>query len=267
MSIALTRAVPRSITECELTHVERSPIDVARARSQHESYERALMAIGLEVCRLAETPQLPDSVFVEDTAVVLDELAILARPGADSRRAEIPSVESALAGFRPLARIVSPGTLDGGDVLVLDREIIIGLSARTNGEGIAQLRSHVAPFGYAVSSAAVRGCLHLKSAVTRIGPRSLVINPGWVDPSIFPSWTLVIVDPGEPFAANALWWSDTVIYPEEHPLTKARIEGAGVQVLTVPAGELAKAEGGVTCCSLIISQPFETMWGGRSACR
>jgi len=252
MAIALTRPVPTSITECELTHLARSPIDVTRARSQHECYERALSTIGLEVRRLPETPELPDSVFVEDTAVILDELAILARPGAESRRAEIDSVEAALAAFRPLAHIVSPGTLDGGDVLVLDRDLVVGLTARTNDEGVAQLRTYVAPFGYAVRSVPVRGCLHLKSAVTRVGPHTLAINPDWVDEGRFGGWQLVTVDPGEPFGANALWWRDAVVYADEHRRTRALLEAAGVRVVTVPADELAKAEGGVTCCALVV---------------
>jgi dimethylargininase len=255
MAIALIRTVPDSIARCELTHVEREPIDLDRAREQHDAYERALALLGLTILSLPEAHDLPDSVFVEDTAVVLDEVAILTRPGAESRRAELRSVEPALSGFRSLLRIEAPAILDGGDVLVLDREILVGLTTRTNDEGIAQLRKCVEGFGYGVRPASVHGCLHLKSAVTRVGPRDLLINPEWVDPNHFPDWRLTESDPGEPFGANALWWDgapDVVVHAAEHPRTRARLETAGIRVCAVPAGELAKAEGGVTCGALVI---------------
>ena len=255
MAIALIRTVPDSIVRCELTHLEREPIDLDRAREQHDAYERALASLGLTILSLPEAYDLPDSVFVEDTAVILDEVAVLTRPGAESRRAELTSVEPALSEFRALLRIESPATLDGGDVLVLDREILVGLTTRTSDEGIAQLRRCVDGFGYGVRPASVDGCLHLKSAVTRVGPRDLLINPEWVDPNHFPDWRLIESDPGEPFGANALWWDgapDVVVHAAEHPRTRARLEAAGIRVCAVPAGELAKAEGGVTCGALLI---------------
>jgi dimethylargininase len=255
MAIALIRTVPDSIARCELTHVEREPIDLDRAREQHEAYERALVLLGLTVLRLPDAHDLPDSVFVEDTAVVLDEVAVLTRPGAESRRAELTSVEPALRELRAMVRIESPATLDGGDVLVLDREILVGLTTRTSDEGIAQLRKCVEGFGYGVRPASVHGCLHLKSAVTRVGPRELLLNPEWVDPNHFPDWRLIESDPAEPFGANALWWDgapEVVLHPAEYPRTRARLEAEGIRVCAVPAGELAKAEGGMTCGALII---------------
>jgi dimethylargininase len=136
--LALTRAVPHSIVDCELTHLERTPIDLARASEQHDRYERALALLGLSVQRLPSEHELPDSVFVEDTAVVLDELAVIARPGATSRRAETATMESALAPYRLLVHIQAPGTLDGGDVLVIGRRIFVGQSGRTNRDAIWQ---------------------------------------------------------------------------------------------------------------------------------
>jgi dimethylargininase len=251
--IGYTRAVPSTIASCQLTHVAREPIDLDEARRQHDLYEDALRAAGIEVRRLVPRDDLADSVFVEDTAVVFDEIAVLTRPGAASRRGEVDGVRDALAAHRPLAEIDAPATLDGGDVLVLDREVFVGLTPRSTLPGIQHLRSILAPFGYNVRCVPIRGCLHLKSAVTRAGEKTLVVNPSWVDPGQFEGWVTVAVDPSEPFAANVLWLGDTTIVAAEFPRTNARLQRATASTLRpVPAGELAKAEGGVTCCSLIV---------------
>lgn len=249
--IALTREISPALAECELTHLARAPIDVERARRQHEAYEQALAKAGCAVRRLPADGEMPDSVFIEDTAVVLDEVAVVTRPGAASRRAETAAVADALSVHRPLVRIQAPGTLDGGDVLVADRTVFVGLSARTNEAGIGQMRDALAPFGYDVRAVPVNGCLHLKTAVTRVADGVLLINRYWVPADAFAGWELIDVDPAEPFAANALLVGGRLIYPEELPLTLGRLRSRGIDVLPVPADELAKAEGGVTCCSLI----------------
>lgn len=259
MRVAITREVPTSITRCELTHLARSPIDLDVARDQHNAYELAVRSLGFEVRRLPEEPELPDSVFVEDAAVVLPEVAVITRPGAESRRAETASVEAALAPLRTLLHIEAPGTLDGGDVLVLDREIVVGRSDRSNAEGITQLTALLSAFAYRVRAVEMRNCLHLKTAVTRVADQMLVMNHAWVSESDFPGWAAVAVDPHEPFASNALLIAGqngapgTVIYSSSFPRTRQRLERAGVRVTTVPASELAKAEGGVTCCSLLVT--------------
>jgi len=251
--LAFTRAVPSSITRCELTHLSREPIDIDVARTQHERYEDALRAAGVDVTRLPDRDDLPDAVFVEDTAVVFDEIAVLTRPGMESRRAEVESVREALAAHRPLATIEAPATLDGGDVLVLDRDVLVGLTPRSNILGIQRLRALLAPFGYEVRAAPVRGCLHLKSAVTRAGTRTLVANPSWVDPALMPGWDVVPVDAREPHAANVLWLGSTTIVAEGFERTNGALARAtDSQLVAVPATELAKAEGGVTCCSLLV---------------
>ncbi|MDE3054433.1 MAG: dimethylargininase [Gemmatimonadota bacterium] len=251
--VAITRPVSATIDRCELTHRERRPIDVERARQQHAEYEEALRTAGCAVERLEGSDQLPDAVFVEDTAVVLDEIAVVTRPGAAARRAELPAVELALLRHRPLACIRAPATLDGGDVLVAGRRVFVGRSSRTSDDGISQLADLLAPFGYAVEPVPVLGCLHLKSAVTALGNMCLLINRAWTRADAFRGFDLLDVHPFEPDAANILRVGEALIYPAEFPRTLERLERRGLNPRTVPAAELAKAEGAVTCCSLILT--------------
>lgn len=255
MLIAITREVSPRVTECELTHLARTPISLERARVQHRQYEELLTELSCKLIRLHAEPELPDSVFVEDTAIVLDELAVITRPGAESRRAETASVAGVLKQYRKLFHIELPGTLDGGDVLRINKTLYAGLSARSNPEGIEQLRRLLAPFGYSVTAVELHDCLHLKSAVTQVAENTLLINHAWADARVFDSYKLVKVDPSEPFAANSLLIGNTAIYPEAFPKTRKRLEVQGIDVRTVDASELAKAEGGVTCCSLIFAAP------------
>jgi len=246
MLIAITRGVSPSIGRCELTHLPREPIDLVRARAQHRRYEEALASLGCEIHRLPAEPTMPDSVFVEDTAVVLDELAIITRPGAASR-----TVAEALRPYRRLFQIEPPGTLDGGDVLRIGKMVFVGLSRRTDRAGIEQLRDLLDPFGYVVKGVRVKGCLHLKSAVTQVAEETLLINPAWVNAGAFGAMELIEVDPSEPFAANALLVGETAVYPAAYPRTVERLGAHGIRVRIIDISELAKAEGGVTCCSLI----------------
>ncbi len=253
MILAITRPVSPSIDRCELSHLERVPIDRARADVQHAAYVACLEDLGCRIERLAREPELPDSVFVEDCAVVVNELALLMRPGAESRRAELPSVAAALASYRELARIEAPGTIDGGDVLVAGRHVYVGATARTNRAGYEQLESALAPHGYEVQSVAVRGCLHLKSAVTAVSADTLLINPEFVSPDVFAGFELVEVDPREPAAANALCVGDALVVAAAYPETATRLEERGFAPRRVEADELAKAEGALTCCSLLLT--------------
>ncbi|PYR93714.1 MAG: dimethylargininase [Acidobacteria bacterium] len=252
MFIALTRGVPPSIDRCELTHVSREPIDFARAIEQHGAYERALVRLGCRVEHLPELPDLPDSVFVEDAAVVFDEVAVIARPGAESRRAEVPSVVDALSAYRDVRFIDGPATLDGGDVLVDRRRVYIGASARTNADAARQLAALLSRFGYTVIAIPVRGCLHLKSAVTLAAPETLVLNPDLVEPAAFDGVQLIHVDPSEPMAANVLQVGDMTLCATAYPRTRARLEAHGIRVEALDATEVAKAEGALTCCSIIL---------------
>jgi len=252
MLIAYTREVSPALADCELTHLEREHLDIAGARAEHEVYESMLERLGANVRRLPPAPHLPDGVFVEDAAIVLDEVAVIARPGAPSRQPETASVEAALAAHRPLLHVYAPATLDGGDVLVAGRKIYIGLSTRTSRDAIQQLADQLAPYGYAVLPVPFSGCLHLKSAVTRIAEDLMLLNPAWVAADAFTGYRALAVDPAEPQAANALALGGAVIHPLQHARTRARLESAGLTVVTVPQVELAKAEAGVTCCSLLV---------------
>ena len=253
MLIAYTRAVSPRLADCELTHLEREPLNVAGAQVEHEFYESVLERLGAAVRRLPPTPHLPDGVFVEDAAVVLDEVAVITRPGAHSRQPETASVEAALATHRTLVHVRAPASLDGGDVLVAGRRIYVGLSTRTTRSAIQQLADQLAPYGYDVVPLTFTGCLHLKSAVTRIADDLLLLNPAWVNPDSFAGFRAVAVDPAEPHAANALPLGGAVIHPRQHARTRARLEAAGLEIVTVPQVELAKAESGVTCCSLLVA--------------
>lgn len=250
--MAITREVSPALASCELTHVARVPIDVDLARAQHRAYELALVDAGGRVERLSADAEMPDSVFVEDIAVVFDEVAIITRPGAPSRRAETPAVSDALGHYRRLETIRAPGAIDGGDVLVAGRKVYVGRSSRTNAEAIAQLRQILTPLGYAVCDLEVRGCLHLKSAVTAVADDLLLLNPEWIPREAFRDFELVDVDPAEPTGANALRVGDLVVYASAFPRTADRLAGRGLTLRTVDASEVAKAEGAVTCCSIIV---------------
>lgn len=254
MLLAITRGVSRSIVQCELTHLERLPIDLERARRQHQAYQAALRALGVELITLPEQPDLPDAVFVEDAAVVLDECAVLTRPGAESRRPEVQTIARALAPYRSLLSIQAPGTLDGGDVLTVGRQIWIGLTSRSNRSAIHQLQAFLRPHGYSVRGVKVTGCLHLKSAVTQAADDTLLINPRWVSKDDFPGYKFIDIDPSEPYAANILLAGESLLYQPAYPRTLARLETAGLRPQLVDASELGKAEGALTCCSLVFKR-------------
>lgn len=253
--IALVRDVSPSLERCELSFQQRVVIDLEKAREQHVHYVQTLGALGCATETLPPLPENPDAVFVEDTAVVLDEVAIITRPGAESRRAEVDSTAAALARHRKLAYIEAPGTLDGGDVLNVGRTLYVGLSARSSKDGIQQLRDHLKPFGYAVEGVELHGCLHLKTAVTQVAEETLLINPEWVHKSGFKGVDFIEVDMSEPSAANAVLIGQALIYPESFPRTRARLEQRGLTLHAVDMSETEKAEGGVTCCSLIFAAP------------
>ena len=252
MPLAITRAVSRSLADCQLSHLPRVEIDLERARAQHAAYARCLRDEGYRVHELPEEPTLPDSVFVEDTAVVLGAVAIGLRPGAPSRRPEVTSVAAALAEHIEVEPLGGTGTVDGGDVLVHGRELFVGRSARTDAAGIEALEAAARRHGYALRTLGLRDCLHLKSALCALDEETLLVNRAWLAQEPPAGRRLVEADPVEPFAANVVRLRGALLHAAEHPRTRARLEDAGYRVVAVEAGELAKAEGGVTCCSLLL---------------
>jgi dimethylargininase len=252
MRIAVTRPVPESLARCELTHLARVPIDVDVAAAQHAQYEEALRVLGCTVRHVPPAHDLPDSVFVEDVAIVLDEVAVITRPGAGSRRPEREAVAAVVSEYRPIQWIGAPGTLDGGDVLRLGRTLYVGLSTRTNEDAARQLARHVAPFGYAVECVQTAACLHLKSAATAVESDRVLCNREWIDARVYKDVDVLDVDPAEPHAANVLRLGHTIVCAASHERTAAALRARGYDVCAVDVSELAKAEAGVTCCSLIV---------------
>ena len=256
MLMAITRALSPAFAQCELSYIPRQPIDMAGAREQHHAYERALAGLGARVVSLPEEPDLPDSVFVEDPAIVLDELAVILPLGAPTRRPEADSLARALAPYRKLAHIELPAAIEGGDVLRIGRKLFVGLSQRTNAEGIRRLSEILAPFAYQVIPVPVTGCLHLKSAVTYLGRDTLLANRAWFDTAPLTGYHWIDVAPEEPHAANALAIEASVLFPASFPRTRARIEQQSFQVVSLDISELQKAEAGLTCSSLLFHSPL-----------
>ncbi len=251
MLMALTREVSPAITRCELSFIARQPMDLEKAREQHYAYQELLERLGARVVSLPAEPGLPDSMFVEDPAIVLDEVAVILPLGTETRRREAASLANALEKYRRLERIQLPGTLEGGDVLRVARKLFVGLTRRTNAEGLRQLSAILAPYGYEVVPVPVTGCLHLKSAVTHLGRNTLLANRAWFDPGPLTGYEWIDVAPEEPHAANALLIGETVIFPASFPKTRARLESRGFQVIPLDISELQKAESGLTCSSLL----------------
>lgn len=250
---AIVRNPSAALRRCELTYLARAPIDLARAEAQHAAYVAALRTQSIDVVILPPEPDLADAVFVEDTAVVVEECAVVTRPGAESRRAEVDSVAAALEPFRPLVRMRSPGTLDGGDVLRVGRSLFVGRTARTNDEGIRQLREALVPHGYEVQAVTPDGCLHLKSAVTYVGRETVLVNPHWIDVGLFSRWQCVAVAAEEPSGANALLVGDVVHVAASAPMTRRKLDALGFTTALLDTSEFEKAEAALTCLSLIFA--------------
>jgi dimethylargininase len=254
VTLALCRAVSPAIADCELSFIGREPINVAMAHLQHRDYIAALTALGVHVTELPAEPDLPDSVFVEDTVLLFDELAVLTRPGAESRRAEVDAIAPAVQAVRKqVERISAPGTIDGGDVLRIGKRVFVGLSQRSNQAAIDQLADILKPFEYTVTAVPMQDCLHLKSAVTELSDDTVLINPDWVDAAYFSEYRQIRVDEHEPHAANVVRLGSAILMPSSFPETQALIEKAGYAVTAVDVSELQKAEGAVSCCSVLFT--------------
>jgi dimethylargininase len=258
MPVAFTRGVSPRLVDCELTHLGRQRISHDLAAAQHAAYEQAIANAGFDLVRLPDLPTHADSVFVEDTAILLGEHAIITRPGADSRRAEAESTAASLADRFTVHRITR-GRIDGGDVLRIGRTIYVGQSTRTDCAGAVALANIAARLGYEVVPVPIEGCLHLKTGATYLGHDEtgrevVLLNREWVDPSTFGALEIVTSADREPFAANALRVGERLIVATNYPETTERLRASGFDVEEVDVSELEKAEAGLTCMSLIAEE-------------
>jgi len=252
MAFALMRAVPDSFTEA-LVRGDRPPIDVAAARRQHDAYRAVLVVAGYTVKLLEADEGHPDCPFVEDTAVVLGETAVLARPGAKSRRGEVLPVAEALEGKLSINAIEDPATLDGGDVMVMGDTVFIGRSERTNDDGIEQLTQIAHRLGLRAVAVDIAGVLHLKSAVARLDDKTVLMSRKHVDGEAFVAYQVVAKAPGEEHLASALPLVDgRVMVTASAPQTAAELENAGFDVVAVDTSEFQAADGGLTCLSILL---------------
>jgi dimethylargininase len=235
------------------TYVGRAPIDRGRAARQHREYCRLLRQCGADVVTLDVNRDLPDCAFIEDTAVVLDEVAVLASMGTAARHAEPAGVEPELRKYREVQRVEAPATLEGGDVLRVGRTLLVGVSSRTNLAGVTGLAEIARHFGYGVAPVPVRRCLHLKTACTALDDESLLVNPAWLDVQALQGFDLVRVLEEEPWAANAARVGNCLCVAAGHTRTAELIRNRGFEVHAIDLSEFAKAEGGVTCLSLLLN--------------
>lgn len=250
--VAITRSPGPELARCQLTHLERQPIDVPRAAAQHRAYQDALRDAGVRVVELPADPALPDGTFVEDIAVVLDELAVITAPAPPSRRSEWPGVADALRPFRELVRLPADACLEGGDVCRVGRTLYVGQGGRTGAAGLAALEEVVRPLGYAVVPVPLGGCLHLKSACCPLDAESVLVNRAWLAADALAGLRLVDVPAEEPWGANVLALPGATLVSAACPHTADVLRGRGHAVVALDVSEIHKAEAGLTCMSLVV---------------
>ncbi|MCA9673804.1 MAG: dimethylargininase [Kofleriaceae bacterium] len=252
-TVAITRAVPTSFASALAAVPPDPPIDVARARAEHDAYRAALAAIGLRVVCLAAADALPDSCFVEDTAVVGTGLALITRPGAPSRRPEVDAVTPALARHVAIAWTAAPATIDGGDCLRVGATLFVGRSARTSADGVARLREVFAPRGVTVVAVDLPpGVLHLKCVVSSLGGDRVALADDTIPAAALPGARVVRIPADEGYAANVVHHDGAVVMADGHPRARAALEAAGLRVVAVDNRELRKADSALTCLSVLV---------------
>lgn len=255
MKIAFINKPTQAIEDCELTFIDRDAVHLQKALEQHANYANALTRAGLNVVSLDVNTESPDAAFIEDVAIILDEVAIVTSMGTPSRRPEVESISEKIAPYRDIIhRIQLPATIEGGDVLQVGKKVFVGHSSRTNQNGIKALTELLNPHGYQVIPVSVHGCLHLKTGVTALNEDTFVVNPNWVDTSFFKDNLLIEVIENEPFAANVLRIDEKLIVNAASPMTAEKIHKAGFSFEMVNISEFSKAEAGLTCMSLIFNE-------------
>jgi len=252
--IALTRGISAAIDRCEVSFIDRAPIDVQKMKQQHRAYEDMLRSMGYEVVQIPADDSCPDCCFIEDTALVLDEIAVITYPGSEARRGEVPGVVPTIEKYRKTVRIEPPATLEGGDVLRIGRNLYVGLTQRTNAQGVESLRSLVKPYGYTVTGVPTPGALHMKSVCTAADDRTIVADPTRMDASVFKDYDVVEIPPDEWMGGDLLPINGTVCMIEGFPKLKTALEARGLEVRTQNMSEFLKAEAGLTCLSLLFEE-------------
>jgi len=250
MLMAITHLPSPNLQNCELTFLESEAINSEKANEQHQNYCAMLERCGAKVILLDENIALPDSVFVEDPIIVFDEVAVLTSMGVESRRAESDVMAKVFSAYRKVERISLPAKIEGGDVLKVGKKIFVGESARTNVEGVQALERIIKPFGYEVIPVKVTGCLHLKTGVTALDEKTILINASWVDARAFKGFEQIDVPSDEPFGGNVLKIGDILCMNEAFPKTIMLIKSLGYKVDSVNISEFVKAEAGLTCMSV-----------------
>jgi dimethylargininase len=233
-----------------LTEETLSPPDYDLMMLQHQGYIQALETAGLGVIVLDPLPGFPDAYFVEDAAVITPYVAVITRPGAASRRGEVDSLEPIITNYRPVYHIESPGTLDGGDVLMIGSHFYIGISKRTNPEGAGQLGRILEEYGHTWTPVPVSSGLHLKTNVSYLGGDMLLVTRQLVDRDDFRGYDKIMVEPGEERAANCLQINNSLLVPKGFSKTQSRLEPLGYDLIEVEASEARIMDGGLSCMSI-----------------
>jgi dimethylargininase len=262
---ALLRGIPDSFPRALAAVAPEHPVDVALARAQHRAYRAGLEALGLQVTVLPAREDLPDCCFIEDTAVVADGLAVITRPGAVSRRAEPEAVEVALDGVE-VVRMTAPATLDGGDVMRVGKTFFVGRSARTNAEGMKQLQAAFAPRGFEVVAVELpAGVLHLKCHCSPLGDGRVLLAEGTIPAEALAGTRVLLVPYAEKDAANCVSIGAQAVVAAEFPRTLELLAKVGFKVHPVPTTEVRKADGALTCQSLIYERAAPSPRAGPGA--
>jgi len=251
---ALTRGVSKNIAACELTYRSREEIDCVKAGLQLQQYCELLRQWGVDVMAVPASPSHPDCCFVQDTAIVLDEVCVVASMGAATRWGETDDVERLLSDYRPVRRIFRPATLDGGDVVQVGRRLFVGLSTRTNLQGHDALRAIVEPLGYEVVPVIIHGGLHLTTGCGVINDDTVILNPRWLDASAFTGLRRLQVPDTEPWAANTIRIDENVCVEAGAPRTFDLVQPYAGNVETLDISEFRKAEGSLSCLSIIFRE-------------
>lgn len=250
MLTVVTHLPSPSLQQCELTYLESDSIDIIKATEEHGKYCEMLNRCGANVVVLTDNLSLPDSVFVEDPVIVFDEVAVLTSMGVESRRRESLALETYFRPYRKIKKISLPSRIEGGDVLKIGRRVYVGESVRTNQAGIHALEEIISPYEYETFPVKVTGCLHLKTGCTALDEKTILLNPDWVDKSIFNGFRIIETLPEEPFGANVLQINDTLCMNAAFPKTVDLVKSLGYPVVATDISEFMKAEAGLTCMSV-----------------